>query len=193
MSNSFDSTYYPTSIPSEFVAGDRWAWKRTDLSADYGSGYTLSYELTLSTGAAPITLTATLSGDEYLMEIAAATTAAYTAGNYQWVSLITRDSDSERIRIGYGTLEVKPDPAVSTADNRTHAATVLDSIEAVIEGRASKDQESYSIAGRSLSRTPIPELLILRDRYKAEVKREEQAEKVRQGMNTGNQILVRMR
>lgn len=190
--NAFNSANYPDFIPQELIAGDRWAWKRGDLS-EYGVGYSLTYELTLDTGVAPITLSSTLSDGVYLVEIAAATTAGYTAGDYQWVELITRDSDSERIRLNYGTLTVEPDPATSAADTRSHAKTVLDAIEAVIEGRANKDQESYSIAGRSLSRTPIIDLLMMRQTYKKEVSREEQAERIRQGINTGSQIVVRMR
>ena len=120
MSNDFDSGCYPTTEPEDLTAGDRWAWKRTNLT-QYGTGFTLTYELTINGGGNPITLTATLSGTEYLIEIPAATTAGYTAGDYSWAALITRDSDSERTRESYGTLTVHPDPAISTADPRTHA------------------------------------------------------------------------
>lgn len=192
MTNAFDSTNYPTEEPDELNAGDRWTWKRDDLG-DYGSGYTLSYELTLYTGAAPITLTASLSGSEYLIEIAAATTAGYSAGTYQWVALITRDSDSERVEIARGVLVVNPDPATSAADPRTTARKTLDAIEAVIEGRASKDQESYTIGNRSLNRMAIEDLLRLRDAYRREVKREEQADKLKNGIGINNNIIVRMR
>lgn len=191
MSNDFDSSCYPTTEPEDLTAGDRWAWKRTDLT-QYGAGYTLTYELTLNGGAAPITLTATLSGTEYLIEVAAATTAGYTAGDYAWSALITRDLDSERTRESNGTLTVNPDPAVSEADPRTHARKTLDAIEAVIEKRATKDQESYSIAGRSLSRMNIADLMSFRDQYRAEVKREEDAEKIAKGLGTGKNIKVRM-
>lgn len=191
MSNLFNSTNYPEIEPGILYAGDRWTWKRTDLT-DYGTGYTLTYELTLHGGASPITLTATLSSDEYLIEIAAAITAAYTAGYYNWVALITRDSDSERIKLGYGTLEVKADPAVSTSDPRSHARIVYDAITAVLESRATKDQESYTINGRSLSRTPVADLLVLKDQYKREVDKELKAEKIAQGLKSGSQIRVRM-
>lgn len=192
MSNAFDSSNYPTTVPEILTAGDRWAWKKTNLT-DYGTGYTLTYELTLNGGAAPITLTATLSGSEYLIEVDASVTAGYTAGDYSWSALITQDSDSERVRVGTGTLTVNPDPAVSEADPRTHARKTLDAIEAVIEKRATKDQESYSIAGRSLSRMNIADLMSFKDQYRAEVKREEDAEKIAKGLGTGKNIQVRMR
>ena len=192
MGNAFDSTNYPDEEPEEVSAGDRWAWKRSDLT-EYGAGYTLSYELTIYAGAAPITLTATLSGSEYLIEVGQSTTAGYADGDYQWVALITRDSDSERVEIARGVMTVNPDPATSSADPRTTARKTLDAIEAVIEGRASKDQESYSIAGRSLTRMSVEDLLSLRDSYRVEVRREEQADKIKNGAGINNQIYVRMR
>ena len=191
--NKFDSANYPTGVPSELIAGDRWAWKNTEAATVYGSGYTITYELVLIAGGTPETLTATLTDSEYRIEVAAATTAGYAAGEYQWAEFITRDSDSERIRLNWGTLTVKADPASSLADSRSHARVVYDAIKAVIEDRATKDQESYTVAGRSLGRTPIPDLLLLHDRYKNMVQREEKAEKVRAGLSTGNQIVVRMR
>ena len=47
----------------------------------------------------------------------------------------------------------------------------LEAIEAVIEKRASIDQERYKINNRELWRTPIPELLVMRDRYRSELRR----------------------
>lgn len=192
MSNIFDSSNYPTTVPENLISGDRWVWKKTDLT-QYGTGYTLTYELTKNGGATPITITATLSSGEYLIEVASATTAGYDAGDYSWSALITRDSDNERVRISNGTLTIKPNPATSTADPRSHARITLDAIEAVIESRATKDQESYSINNRSLSRTPITDLLALKSEYIQIVKREEDAEKIAKGLGTGKNIRVRMR
>lgn len=58
-------------------------------------------------------------------------------------------------------------------DVTTHATKVLAAIEAVIEGRATVDQQSYTIEGRTLQRTPMQDLLLLRDRYKREVAQEQ--------------------
>ena len=55
MGNLFDSNNYPQTEPSTLVAGDRWAWKRTDLGSDYPpASYTLAYEARLEgTGVEP--------------------------------------------------------------------------------------------------------------------------------------------
>lgn len=193
MANQFDSTEYPETEPTSMVAGDRAAWKRTDLGSDYApASYSLTYKARLeSSGSTVISITASESGDDYIIEVGASTTAAYTAGVYHWQAYITRSSDSERITIDSGTFEVLANRSSATTDPRTHAKKVLEAIEAVIEGRASKDQAAYSIGNRSLSRTPITELLILRDRYRAEVIREERAERVANGLGHKGQIKVR--
>ena len=193
MSNLFSSINYPQTEPSELIIGDRWAWKRTDLGNDYApASYSLSYTARLeSSGSTTFSITCSESGNDYIVEVASATTAAYTVGVYHWQMYITRTSDSERIMLDSGTFELVANRASSTADPRTHAKIVLDAIEAVIEGRATKDQESYSIEGRSLSRTSISDLLLFRDRYKAEVRKEEIKEAIKNG-KSGAKVVYKL-
>ena len=77
------------------------------------------------------------------------------------------------------------------ADNRSHAKKVLDAIQAVLENRASQDQMSYSIAGRSLSRMTIDDLMRFRDRYRAEYNREIKLKRIKNKQDTGNTIKAR--
>ena len=96
MANLFDTTNAATTEPEKIVAGDRLIWKRTDLNADYAnSAYTLKYSARLEgTGSTEIEITASASGSDYLIEVASAVTANYTAGTYRWQAYITRNSDS---------------------------------------------------------------------------------------------------
>ena len=49
MSNAFDSANYPETEPATIIAGDRIAWKRTDLGGDYPpASYALSYKARLN-------------------------------------------------------------------------------------------------------------------------------------------------
>jgi hypothetical protein len=68
---------------------------------------------------------------------------------------------------------------------------VLDAIQATIEGRASQDQMSYSIAGRSLSRMSIDDLLTFRNRYRAEYNEELKKARIKNKQDSGNTIKVR--
>jgi len=192
MANQFDSTYYPTTDPNELQLGDFWAWKRTDLSTDYPTAsYSLSYEFNLIDGAtvSNFTLTATESNNDYIIE--STNTTSYTKGEYNWIAYITRSSDTARIKIGEGFTEVQDNYATTTASVRSHAKKVLDAIEAVIENRATMDQSSMSIAGRSLSRLTVDELMLFRDRYKTEYLKEVKKARIKNNKDSGNAIKVR--
>jgi len=191
LSNKFDSTNYPSQVPTELQLGDFWAWKRDDLSEDYPvASYALSYEFNLVDGATVynFTLTATESNDTYIVE--ASNTASYTKGNYNWVSYMTRSSDSARVKLEEGFVEIQDNYATTTASVRSHAKIVLDAVEAVIENRANIDQSSMSIAGRSLSRMSIDELLTFRARYKAEYLKEVKQLRIKNKRGSGNTIKV---
>lgn len=120
-------------------------------------------------GPASIDIVAVGSGETHTLEAAASVSGAFAPGAYFWQ--LRAESAGDVVRLGEGQTQILADIAAATAgfDGRSHAQRVLDAIEAVIEGRASLDQESYSINNRSLSRTPISDLLKLRDRYRSEV------------------------
>lgn len=144
-----------------------------------------SLELTLR-GPAAIDITSSADGDAHVISADAAATASWTAGRYSYQLRATDGTDV--VTIERGELVIAPDLAAASAgyDGRTHARKVLDAIEAVIEGRASLDQQSYQINNRSLSRTPISDLLKLRNQYRAEVRAEAQ-----RGAGYGRKVKVR--
>ena len=194
MSNIFDRVNYPTQEPDTLVVGDRWVWRRDDLVSAYPlDEYALEYRFTEdSTGNTnAFTIAATEAESTYLVEIASAVTASLTAGDYQWAAFIIRSSDNQRVVIDQGRTEILPNLQNTTADLRSHAKKVLDAIEAVLENRASQDQMSYSIAGRSLSRMSIDDLMTFRNRYRAEYLREIKLARIKNKQDSGNTIKVR--
>lgn len=185
MSNAFDSNNYPLEVDPVLQKGDFWAWKKTGLTTDYPfSLYSVKYKFHHLSGSTPLffTVTATEVDDEYVFSTS--TTTSHPAGEYKWTAIVIRTSDSVEAIIGEGYVTVVDDAI------RSHAKIVLDSIEAVIEGRANMDQASMSIAGRSLSRTPIEELLLLRSRYKSEWLKEVKLARLKNGKASGNTIRV---
>ena len=195
MANLFDRDNYPTQEPDTLVVGDRWVWRRPDLVADYPTAdYALTYEFHEDSGGGgshKFTITATETSTDYIIEIASATTASYSAGEYNWYAFITRSSDSQRIRIDEGHTKLELDFGNTNADSRSHAKKVLDAIEAVLENRASQDQMSYSIAGRSLARMSIDDLMNFRNRYRAEYNKEIRKLRIKNKQETGSTIKVR--
>ena len=148
MSNLF-SCYNYLSVELEVLTiGDRWMWKRTDLGTDYPpSSFALSYNArSQGAGSIAISITASESGDDYLVEVASATTAGYTAGTYSWSAYITRSSDSQRIQIDSGDFVIKTNLATSTADPRTQPEQMEDHLESTPESLAQKLTTSYSVS-----------------------------------------------
>ena len=117
-------------------------------------------------GPSVIDLHAVPDGRNHLLHVPATTTREWQRGD-----------DIEEI--DSGTVTVRPDIAQLAAghDARSHVQRVLDAIEAVLEKRATLDQEQYRINNRELRRTPIADLLKLRDRYRGELARMKAASK----------------
>ena len=189
MANLFDTTNYPTVEPQTLEAGDRWAWLRADLITDYpSSAYSLSYVLRREITGERIAITASSNSTGYVVEVSSTTTAAYNPGRYHWDAYITRTSDSARVKVNSGTLEIKPNKATSSDDPRSFAQICLDNIETYLRDPNNIAAASYSIAGRSLSRLSRADLLTERERWKGEVAREKQAEQFARGMLTNSTI-----
>lgn len=158
-------------IPSKLTAGTTL---RIPIAVSSCPAPTFVVSLHLR-GASAINLTASAEGAGHLIEADAATTSGWAPGTYWWA--LRADGDGVVVDIEDGRLTIAPNLVAAQAgyDGRSHARRVLDAIEAVIEGRASRDQQSYTIGNRSLQRTPIADLLSLRAKYRAEVAAEDAA------------------
>jgi hypothetical protein len=186
----------PTNEPAQLRLGDTWQWRREDLAGDYPAPtWTLTYRFKNAAGGFEIIASA--DGSNFAVNVTAATTAAYAsgAGTYAWVAQVSH-GDGRKFTVDNGSLDVLPNlfsgSATAASDQRTHSEKALDAIKAVIEGRASRDQEEYTIAGRSLKRTPIADLLKLLNFYETRVAAERNAEAIRNGRGVGGHIQVRM-
>jgi hypothetical protein len=97
----------------------------------------------------------------------------------------------EAYTVASGTITVQPAFSAATLDSRSHARKTLANIEAYLENPGNLTSSMYEIAGRKLQRFGIPELLSLRDRYRAEVAREDAAANVGRGLPDRRRVLVR--
>lgn len=178
-------------MPDVVTVGDTLTFTRSYGDYKPQDGWTLSYALVNANNQ--ITFTSTDNGDStHLVDVEAITSDGWSAGTYQWVAYVENNtSPSERVTVDRGTVTVKPDYTDAAVDDRSHVKKTLDLIEAEIEARVSGSTESYSIAGRSLSKTPMPELLEMRSKYKAWYDAEVRAERVARGLGTKKRVLVR--
>jgi len=177
----------PTIEPIQARAGDTWEW--TKALSDYpASTWTLSYVFYNASGV--INITASADGDTHSVDVAPATTGAYTAGRYDWSASVTDGTDV--YQIGSGVTQVLPDlSAASTYDGRSHARTMLDAIDALLENRASAgdlDIVKSARGGRELQRGDI---IKMRNHYAAIVRQEDDAQKIARGESPSRLVQVR--
>jgi|14BtaG_2_1085337.scaffolds.fasta_scaffold01631_3 hypothetical protein len=194
MANLFDTANIQEREPTEIRAGDILQWKRTDLHQDYPNDqYTLKYTATVyHANHHDIDITASASGNDYLVSVASSTTVGYDIGEYDWQAYIIRNSDSERITIDSGHWTIVDDYDSSNSDVRTHAQKMLTYIESFLETKASNgDVSSYSIGGRSLTKFGFEEITQLRNYYRREVVQQTKKQRLKGGRySTGNNVKV---
>ena len=161
------------SLPATLIAGDTLQFKRQLPDYLPSDSWQLKYSLVGTAGA--YSFDASADGDGWLITVASDATASWAAGRYTLTEYVTKSST--RTTLASRTVVVSQDLAGASAglDTRTHARKVLDAIEAWLESRAPTTGE-FQVAGRRLQNYPITDLLSLRDKYRAEVAREEAAQ-----------------
>jgi len=195
LANLFDSENYPSNVPETLTVGDRWAWKREDIATDYApADYTLTYSFRLlSSTATEIALASSVISETstaYVIEVPSSTTAGYTKGDYSYQEYITNGS-SQRVVVSSGYLSITPNLDADGADPRSHARIVMDALQAMLENRASIDQSSMSVAGRSLSRMTPQEIRDWYEYYRHKVNLEVKKDRISKGLSTGSLIKAR--
>lgn len=160
----------PAELPSEITAGDTAAWRRSLPGYAPADGWTLKYALVGR--AASYVLEASADGDSHAVSVPAADTAQWLAGTYTAVEYVTKGDDRKTLRSV--AMIVRPDLAAASGgiDTRTHARRVLDNITAYFESK-SLTAAAFRLGERQLQSYPLTELMALRDRYAAIVRREE--------------------
>ena len=179
-----------TREPSSVVAGDTIAWRKTLSDYPASAGWVLKYRLINAAGK--IDIVASAAGDDYAITVSAATTAAYVAGQYTWQSYV--EKAGERYTLETGRTFIKPNLSAQAGgfDIRTSARKTLDLLNAaMVEHGANAWTQEYEIAGRRMKYRSPAEFDSLRNRLKAEVAREEAAERIAAGLGGRSKIYVR--
>jgi hypothetical protein len=173
-------------LPSSFSAGLTFEATATSTAYPAAAGWVFTAMLR---GPSAIDLTGTVTGNQHRIAASAAETAAWPPGDYAYTIRAINGPDVAEVEAGYIT--IKPDMASLQAGSeiRTHAAIILANIEAVLEKRATQDQQRYTINNRELWRTPIADLLLLRNTYRNIVAQEQR--KARGQSAFGRSVRVR--
>lgn len=176
----------PETEPARIVAGDTAKWLRSLADYPATAGWLLTY--TLVNTAQRYTFAAAPSGSDFLVSVPAGTTSGWVAGSYAWRAQVSLAG--EVYTIGEGRVDVAA--AFGTVvDGRSQARRQLEAVEAMLEGRATSAVAEYTVANRQLKYIPVPELLVLRDRLRIDVMREDSAARAAAGLPNRGRVAVR--
>jgi hypothetical protein len=186
-------------IPTTIRAGDTVKW-RDDSTVDvFGTAitsadWTLTYYLRTNTASEGATITGSAYGTGWQFTIAAGTSTNFDAGKWYWTAVATKDT--EVLTLGNGGLTVNAALTYSGTpgafDGRTQAQKDLDAVQAAIRAILSGGVvQEYRIGTRNLKKYDLADLLQLEGKLKADVKREEQAELIANGLGNPRNMFVR--
>lgn len=176
--------------PLEITAGDILQWEL--YLSDYlpSDGWTLKYALR---GPVAIDFSSTPDGQSHKIDIPGDTSKGYAAGSYSWARYVEK-ADGSRVTLATGRIKINPDLVSQVAgyDGRSHAEKVLEAIERVIEGRASKGDQELAFDGKKIVKMTVQELITLRQKYRNEVRAERGKQLKKSGRKTGRIIKFRL-
>ena len=186
-------------IPSEIRAGDTIQWRDGPGADNLGnaissSDYTLTYYLRTNTASEGATVVGTAYGTGWEFTVAAGTSTGFDAGQWFWQAVATKTGST--VTMGSGQLTVLRSLSYSgtpgAIDGRSQAqqdlAAVQAAIRAIVAGGVVKE---YTIGNRNLKKYDMADLLQLEAKLKAEVKREQMADLIANGLGNPHNLFVR--
>jgi len=185
-------------IPSSIRAGDTVRWRDAAGVDNLGNivssaDYELTYWLRFDAASEGSNVTGIAYGTGWEFTISAATSAGFDAGQWYWQAIASKAGSV--ITLGAGQLEVLA--ALSYAgtpgafDGRSQAQQDLDAVQAAIRSIISGQAKQYSIGSRSFTKLDLGELMERESKLKAEVKREQMADLIANGLGNPHNLFVR--
>lgn len=185
-------------IPSTIQAGDTIQWRDVEGVDNLGNvvssaDYSLTYWLRTNTASEGSSAVGTAYGTGWEFTISAATSGAFDAGTWYWQAIASKAGSV--ITLGAGQLTVER--ALSYAgtpgafDGRSQAQIDLDAVQAAIRTIISGGAKQYTIGSRSFTKLDLGELMERESKLKAEIKREQMAELIANGLGNPHNLFVR--
>lgn len=188
-------------IPSSIRAGDTIKWRDAESKDVFGNeitsaSWTLTYYLRFNAASEASTVVGQAFGTGWEFTVSAGTSAGFDAGRWYWQSVAT--SGSEKVTLGSGQLEVLPSlsytGSATAFDGRSQARKDLEACQAAIRSLMTGGAvQEYKIGNRNLKRFDLSELIALESKLKADLVREERAEKIANGLGDPTKLYVRFR
>jgi hypothetical protein len=182
-------------MQQRIVIGDTLSFTTSvpDYPAD--EGWVLKHRLVPRTGAgAAIALTGTADSDDpslHLTEVSAAVSAAWTAGQYSWVSYVEQGTQSYTLSTGSVELLANPRTSSAPLDLRTQAEIALADAKAALASWTGTTK-SYTIGNRSMTFNTRAEIVEKIEFWEMEVQREQRALRLAKGLADPRKTFVRL-
>lgn len=185
----------PRVEPREITAGETPRWRKTLRDFPASEGWALNYYFRGPSAGFGVACTA--DGDDFVAAVADGDTDALPPGTYYWQAWATKGAEeyqvasgSARVVMGYQFVT-----ANTPVDERSTVKKILDAIDALVRGKATRDQQEYRIGTgdsmRMLQRIPPSELIQLRREYARLYAAERRAARVRRGGTLFSTVKVR--
>lgn len=178
----------------ELFAGESLNFTTAGGAYPASSGWVLKYRLVpRTTGQSVIDITASASGDDHLVALAASTTGGWFADNYTWTSYV--EKAGERYVIESGQIVIKPNPLNLTAgyDGRSQAQKALDEAKAAYAAYTASGgtKRKYRIGEREVEFNTAADIIKTISYWEAEVAGEAASDRLAKGLRPKNRILTR--
>tara|TARA_B100000579_G_C22679744_1_gene779712 strand:+ start:299 stop:877 length:579 start_codon:yes stop_codon:yes gene_type:complete len=187
-------------IPKQVRAGDLIQWRDNSTVDVFGEpisspDWTVTYYLRTNTSSEGATVSSTVYTDGWQFSIASATSAAFDVGDWYFQAVADK-SGAEKQTIFTGRFEVLAALSYSGTpaayDGRSQVNKDLDLVEAAIRALLNNGVvQEYKIGNRTAKKYDLSELLVLKAALKAELVREQAAEKIANGLGNPRAVHVR--
>ena len=187
-------------IPKQVRAGDLIQWRDNSTVDVFGEpisspDWTVTYYLRTNTSSEGATVSSTAYTDGWQFSIASSTSTNFDVGNWYFQAVADK-SGAEKQTIFTGRFEVLAalsySGTPSAYDGRSQVNKDLDLVEAAIRALLNNGViQEYKIGSRTAKKYDLSELLVLKAALKAELVREQAAEKIANGLGNPRAVHVR--
>lgn len=178
-----------TGVPSSITAGDTVKWSKSFSDFLASDGWIITYYFANTSESFSVAGTAYQTND-HLFNLAGSDTENLTAGTFNYEAYAAKGS--ERSRVECGTLELEANFATGNpVDDRTQVKRTLDAINALLENKASADQQEVEVLGKKLKKMDIAELLKWQSKYEGMYRTEQAACNIEKGLGSGQKLSTR--
>ena len=190
-------------FPNSFRAGDYVQWRLPSTTDNFNDpisspDWSVTYYFRTNAEFEGASTTSSAYLDGFQFTLASNVTEGFEAGKWFYQAVADK-SGAEKQTIATGSFQVLPSLTFSGSnpeaiDGRTQLQKDFEAVEAAIRAIVSGGVvKKYKIGNRDVEKYELAELIMLRDKYKSMLVREQKAEMIANGLGNPHNLYVRTR